>query len=135
MFFGVRSVHGQRHFIRAILEGVCYSLYQIGASLEETLGRIERIYASGGFTRSKMWLQLVADVFMKRVYVTGTADASATGAAMMGFYALGIVEALEDTAKMVKVVEVYEPDAARHAVYMKNVEIFGELYGRLKDMM
>ena len=135
VFFGVRSLHEQRHFIRAILEGVCYSLYQIGASLEETLGGIEHIYASGGFTRSKMWLQLVADVFMKRVYVTGTADASATGAAMMGFYALGIVGALEDTAKMVKVVEVYEPDAARHGVYMKNLEIFGELYGRLKDMM
>jgi len=135
VFFGVRSVHEQRHFIRSILEGVCYSLYQVGASLEETLGPIKCIYASGGFTRSKLWLQLVADVFMRRVYVTGTADASATGAAMMGFYALGIVADLEDTAKMVKVVETYEPDGARHAVYMKNFEIFGELYGRLRDMM
>jgi len=135
VFFGVRSVHEQRHFIRAILEGVCYSLYQIGASLEETLGAIEHIYASGGFTRSRVWLQLVADVFMKRVYVTGTADASATGAVMMGFYALGIIGDLEDTAKIVKVAEVYEPDPARHAVYMKNFEVFGELYSRLKDMM
>lgn len=135
VFFGVRSVHEQPHFIRSILEGVCYSLYQVGASLEETLGPIEHIYASGGFTRSKLWLQLVADVFMRRVYVTGTADASATGAAMMGFYALGIVPDLEDTAKMVRVVETYEPDGARHSIYMKNFEIFGELYGRLKDLM
>jgi len=135
VFFGVRSVHEQRHFIRSILEAVCYSLYQVGASLEETLGPIEHIYASGGFTRSKLWLQLVADVFMRRVYVTGTADASAMGAAMMGFYALGIVPDLEDTAKMVRVVETYEPDAARHAIYMKNFEIFGELYSRLRDLM
>ncbi|MBS1602151.1 MAG: gluconokinase [Bacteroidetes bacterium] len=135
VFFGVRSVHEQRHFIRSILEAVCYSLYQVGASLEETLGPIEHIFASGGFTQSKLWLQLVADVFMRRVYVTGTADASAMGAAMMGFYALGVVPDLEDTVKMVKVVETYEPDGARHAIYMKNFKIFGELYSRLRDLM
>jgi gluconokinase len=135
VFFGLRSVHEQRHFMRAILEGISYSLYQIGASLEETLGPIKHIYASGGFTRSKTWLQLIADVFMKRVYVTGAADASAIGAAMMGFYALGIVSDLEVTTELVKVVETYEPDAGRHAVYQENFRVFTELYKRLKDLM
>jgi len=135
VFFGLRSIHEQRHFTRAILEGISYSLYQVGASLEETLGPIRQIYASGGFTGSKTWLQLIADVFMKKVYVTGTADASAIGAAMMGFYALGIISDLEATARLVKVVETYEPDAGRHAVYQKNFGVFTELYNRLKDLM
>src|SRR5260221_8255067 len=135
VFFGVRSIHEQRHFMRAILEGISYSLYQVGASLEETLGPIQHIYASGGFTRSKTWLQLIADVFVKKVYVTGAADASAIGAAMMGFYALGIISDLEATARRVKVVETYEPDAGRHAVYQENFGIFTELYNRLKDLM
>ena len=135
VFFGLRSIHEQRHFTRAILEGISYSLYQVGASLEETLGPIQHIYASGGFTESKTWLQLIADVFMKKVYVTGTADASAIGAAMMGFYALGIISDLEATARLVKVVETYEPDAGRHAVYQKNFGVFTELYNRLKDLM
>lgn len=135
VFFGLRSIHEQRHFMRAILEGISFSLYQVGASLEETLGPIRHIYASGGFTRSSIWLQLIADVFMKKVYVTGTADASAIGAAMMGFYALGIISDLEATAGLVKVIETYEPNAERHAVYQKNFGLFTELYIRLKDLM
>ena len=70
VFFGVRSVHDHRHFTRACLEGVSYSLFQIGDSLAETIGPIEHIYASGGFTRSDVWLQLVADVFHKESRVT-----------------------------------------------------------------
>jgi len=66
VFFGIRSSHEQRHFMRAVLERISYSLYQVGASLEETIGPIQHIYASGGFTHSKAWLQLVADVFSKR---------------------------------------------------------------------
>lgn len=135
IFFGIRAMHEQRHFVRAILEGVSFSLYQIGASLEETLGPIQHIYASGGFTRSKTWLQLISDVFCKRVYVMGAADASAVGAAMMGFYSLGIIPDLAATAQLVKAVEVYEPDASRHAVYKKNFAVFTELYSRLKDLM
>jgi len=91
MFFGIRSIHEQRHFMRSVLEGISFSLYQIGASLEETIGPIQHIYASGGFTRSATWLQMIADVFLKKVYVTGVADASAIGACIMGFYALGIL--------------------------------------------
>lgn len=135
VFFGIKSTHVQKHFMRSMLEGVSYSLCQVGASLEETLGPIEHIYASGGFTRSKAWLQMAADIFSKRIYVTGIADASAIGAAMMGFYALGMIGSLEDTGKWVKAVESYEPDAERHAVYKKNFRVFTELYSRLKDLM
>lgn len=135
VFFGIRSIHEQPHFLRAILEGVSFSLRQIGASLEETIGPIERIYASGGFTKSKGWLQLIADIFQRRVLVTGSADASAIGAALNGFYALGILPGLEAAAALVKVEAVYEPDAGRAELYQKNYKIFVELYGRLKDLM
>ncbi len=135
VFFGVRSVHEQRHFIRAILEGVSYSLYQIGASMEETTGPIKHIYASGGFTRSVTWLQLMADVFRKKIHLTGIADASAIGAAIMGSYAVGMIAELDAAASLVRVVQTYEPDEARHAIYQANYKIFSQLYGRLKDLM
>ena len=67
VFFGIRSVHTQRHFMRAVLEGISFSLFQVGASLEETIGPIACIYASGGFIRSELWLQLLADLFGKKV--------------------------------------------------------------------
>ncbi len=135
LFFGIRSLHGQSHFMRAVLEGITYSLFQIGASLEETIGPIEHIYASGGFTHSKTWLQLVADVFLKKVFVTNVADASAIGAAIMGFYALGFTGDLADSAGMIRVQETYEPDEGRHRIYQERFAVFEELYDRLKDLM
>jgi gluconokinase len=135
VFFGIRSSHEQRHFMRAVLEGITYSLFQVGASLEETIGPIQHIYASGGFTHSKAWLQMVADVFFKKVYVTNLADASAIGAAIMGFYALGIIGDLEASAGMVRVQETYEPDEQRHLIYQKGFSIFAVLYERLSDLM
>jgi gluconokinase len=135
VWFGIRSIHGQRHFMRSVLEGISYSLYQIGTSLEETIGPIQHIYASGGFTHSKVWLQMIADVFLKRVSVTGGADASATGAAIMGFFALGILQRPEEAASLIRVSETYEPDETRHRIYQENFNIFSALYGRLKDLM
>ena len=135
VFFGIRSSHEQRHFMRAILEGISYSLFQVGASLEETIGPIQHIYASGGFTHSKDWLQMVADIFSKKVYVTGVADASAIGAAIMGFYALGIIGELEASAGMIRVQETYEPDESRHLIYRERVSVFTTLYERLHDLM
>src|SRR6202012_4211642 len=105
VFFGVRSVHDQRHFVRAILEGICYSLYQIGASMEETTGPIKHIYGSGGFTKSVTWLQMMADVFRKEIHITGVADASAIGAAIMGSYAVGMIASLDDAASLMRVVQ------------------------------
>jgi gluconokinase len=135
VFFGVRSLHDHRHFLRACMEGVSYSLYQIGVSLAETVGPIEHIYASGGFTRSAVWLQMVADIFGKKVHVSGVADASAIGAAMIGMYACGLIGDLRVAASLVTVVQTYEPNAALHAVYQENYRIFTQLYDRLKDLM
>ena len=135
VFFGVRSIHDHRHFTRACLEGISYSLCQIGASLGETVGPIQHIYASGGFTRSDMWLQMIADVFLKKVHLTGMADASAIGAAIMGFLALGIIQDLDEVRSLIRVVRTYKPDEARHAIYQANYRIFTQLYGRLHDLM
>lgn len=135
VFFGIRSSHEQRHFMRALLEGISYSLFEVGASLEETIGPIKHIYASGGFTHSKTWLQMVADIFYKRVYVTGVADASAIGAAIIGFYALGIIEDLEASAGLIRVQETYEPDEQRHRIYQEGSSLFADLYERLRDLM
>ena len=134
VFFGVRSIHGQPHFTRAVLEGISYGLRQIGASLEETVGPIEAIYASGGFTRNTSWLQVIADVFQKRVNVMAQADASAIGAAMLGWVAVGAMS-LEQAVGLIAVGTVYEPNKALAEVYQGNYHIFSELYGRLKDLM
>ena len=135
IFFGVRSIHDQRCFMRSVLEGVSFSLRQIGESLEETIGPIRHIRASGGFTRSPFWLQMIADIFDREVVVSSGADASAVGAAMLGWIKLGVFGGPGEAVAMVRTEAVFEPDAARHAVYQSNYRIFTQLYGRFRDLL
>jgi gluconokinase len=133
VFFGVVANHTSRHFLRAVMEGISLSLYQIGLSLEETIGPAEKIYASGGFIQSAFWLQMIADIFNKDVLVMNVADASAIGAAMLGLNALGIINDLEEIKKMINIQHTYTPNQNNHSIYMKNFSVFERLYGKLKD--
>ena len=132
VFFGIGTGHTRFHFLRAVMEGISFSLCQVGLALEETLGPIRQLYASGGFIRSAEWLQMMADIFNKRVCVTHDADASAIGAAMLGFYAIRQVRRLEDLAALVSPQEVYEPDPSRHRIYQESYQRFASLYLALK---
>jgi gluconokinase len=121
--------------MRAVMEGISFSLFAVGASLEETIGPIQHIYASGGFTRSAGWLQMIADVFNRRVSVTNVADASAIGAVILGFYALGVIPDMHAASRLIRVQDTYEPDGDRHRIYQQNFAVYAALYDRLKDLM
>ena len=85
IFFGVSSAFTPAaHFMRAIMEGISFALYEILSTLEETIGPAKNIYASGGFIRSDKWITLLADVLGKKILVTQAEDSSAAGAAMLG---------------------------------------------------
>ncbi|MFI5156406.1 MAG: gluconokinase, partial [Chitinophagales bacterium] len=102
VFFGIYSGHTAQHFLRSVIEGISFSLYQIARTLEEIITPVKKIYASGGFIHSSTWLQMIADIFNKEVCVTKGADASAVGAAIMGLYALKEIPDLMDTGKMIR---------------------------------
>jgi gluconokinase len=133
VFFGIQSSHNAKHFLRAVLEGICFGLYQIGLSVQQHVGRTERVYASGGFIQSSGWLQMAADVFDRPVCVTSDADASSIGAALLGFWALGILSSLEESARLVEITQTYQPNQKNHAIYSKNFSVYAGLYDKLKD--
>lgn len=132
-FFGVHFNHTREHFLRALLEGVLFGVYSVCKALEQTTGPISEIHASGGFSRSAVWVQMLADICNKPVHLNETPEGSAFGAAIMGMYALGIVERLEDSETMVHITKTFEPDELVHQRYMKNFTLFESLYPNLKD--
>ena len=133
VFFGIYSGHTSQHFLRSVIEGISFSLYQIGITLEEIVGPVTKIYASGGFIHSTSWLQMMADIFDKEVCVTSSADASAIGAAILGFHALKEIPDLKESGKIVKTAQSYYPYEKNHKVYMKNYAVFSVLYEKLKN--
>ena len=132
VFFGLQYLHKKAHLTRAVLEGICFAMYDIFNALEETNGSIEHIYASGGFIQSPFWLQLLSDLFGKKILLNNTEDASATGAAFMGMYALKWISDLEDVNKMLPELTIYSPDDAIHQQYQPLYKIFHSLYPKLK---
>jgi gluconokinase len=122
VFFGIRPSHGQKHFLRSLLEGISYGLCQIGHSIEETLGPIEKIYASGGFIRSKTWVQIVSDVFDREV-----------GACILGLKALGIIGEYSELPDNNREEEIFFPDRKRHLIHQRNMDKFKSLYTALKE--
>ena len=133
VFFGIHSKHKQAHFMRSIVEGISFALLQVTKSLEETVGEVTNIYASGGFIHSKDWLQMLADIFGKNIHVTNASDASALGAAILGWNALGVLNTLSDAKSFITVQDTYFPDHHQHRMYMDNYSVYASLYFKLKE--
>ncbi len=128
-FIGVQPQHTTWHFMRALLEGMAMGLLSITAALEETAGKVEKISVSGGFTHSAEWVQLMADVFQRPMYLRQESDASAMGAVLLGFQTLKIATNFGTVPE-----KVFAPRTEHAAVYQKAYAIHGKLYGALKDI-
>lgn len=134
IFFGVSSVHTSAHFMRAIMEGISFALLEILNIIEETIAPAKKIYASGGFIRSKKWISLLADVMGKNIYITHAEDSSAAGAAMMGMLAVGLKNNVNDMRSFFSEKEVYEPNPQHHEVYMRNFAVYSNLYSKFSEL-
>ncbi len=128
-FIGIQPQHTTWHFMRALLEGMAFGLLSITEALEETAGKVEKISVSGGFTHSPEWVQLMADVFQRPMYLRQESDASAMGAVRLGFQALGI-----ETSFTAVTEKVFSPAQEHADVYKKGYAVHGKLYTALKDI-
>jgi len=127
ILFGLQITHDQSAMVRASLEGVIYCLYAISQPLFE-YAEISKIYATGGFARNELWLQILADVFNLPVWVCETTENSAWGAAKLGMQAIGI-----PTSGEALITQKIKPDSSAHQVYAKGFQTFQRLYELLKQ--
>ncbi|KAF1023723.1 MAG: Xylulose kinase [Paracidovorax wautersii] len=116
-FFGLGMHHGKEHMIRAALEGVIFNLYGILPAVEAVAGRSRRIKATGGFARSALWRQMMADVFDREVVVPESFESSCLGAAVLALYGLGHADSLEVVADMVGATHQHTPEPEAVALY------------------
>ena len=131
-FIGIRSTHTLKHFMRAVIEGICFSLLQVLDNIEKK-SPVEVIYATGGFTQSELWLQLLADILNKKICVLNTADSSAMGAIYMGMHAKGVIQAWEDVKRFAIAQKEFIPSGDREQIYTNHIRIFNNLYDKLKE--
>ncbi|MDZ4702259.1 MAG: gluconokinase [Rhodothermales bacterium] len=131
VYFGISIQHTLAHFLRAALEGVIFTLYAIAERLAANAPPVTALHATGGFVHSPLWTQILADVFGQPVHLLATGDASALGACILGWEAVGEPIPREALDALFAVDRVCQPDAERHAVYTDRYRAFDTLYRRL----
>ena len=134
VLFGLTLAHGDAHLIRAAMEGVLFQIRAIVDPLERMTGKVREVRASGGFARSPLWCQMLADMLGTTVLVPEEVEGSGMGAVRLGLYAMQGA-AGELTGWDVTEGRRYEPDAAVHAVYTELFPMYLDLYERLKTPM
>lgn len=129
VFFGIRNYHTQAHFTRAVIEGISLALYSIANAMESSGLLIHEINVSGGFVHSEEWLQILANIFNKKINLINAEDASAVGAAYLGMRSLDLIKDYYDLKP--KADAYYVPNSESNQVYRKVFSIYEGLYKKL----
>jgi sugar (pentulose or hexulose) kinase len=112
------------------LEGVAYRLGDIWDALNAPVTD-EPVRLTGGILQSPFWAQIVCDVIGAPMAAVEIGDASAIGAAMLGFVALGLAPSLDKLASRVQPGIHWYPDNERYTVYRTGLESFRAAYRAL----
>ncbi len=133
VLFGLSLRHDRRHFIRAIMEGVAYRMYSVLLALEEVTGKMREIRGSGGFLRSPLWIQIMADVCGRQLLVPQTIETTSLGAVFLAMYALGHIRNLREVRRYVPIKGCCTPNMTNHDLYLRLVDIYSKVYQGLAD--
>ncbi len=116
--------------LRAGLEAVAYRFAKIASLLKEAIPGAREIVASGGaLVKSPTWTQMMADVLGHTVVVSGVAEASSRGAALLALEALEMIGSVEQIPAPLG--ETFLPDEQSHQHYLKGMQRQDDLYNLL----
>jgi xylulokinase len=133
-FVGLTLKHTRGHMVRAVMEGVTYSLRDCLAIIEEQGVSVDQIRASGGGAKSRFWRQMQADVLGKTVVSMAADEGPAYGVALLAAVGAGqykdVVEACDAT---VKTKGQLKSAATAKRYYDKAFPVYQRLYPSLRD--
>ena len=87
---GLTASHGRGHIVRAILEGVAFSLRDTFTIFEEMHLPVSSIRLGGGGARSTLWRQIQADIYGQPVEIVEAEEGAAYGAALLAGVGSGV---------------------------------------------
>lgn len=133
-YVGLTSSHTEADLIRAGMEGTLFNMYQIGQSLERLGSRPKNVFASGGFSRSSLWVQMLADIFGREIQLPLNYQSSAWAAAWFALIATGIEKNIEDIKQSIPMKGTVKPNERAHETYRKLFSIYEETSEKLRDV-
>lgn len=140
VFFGVRPrTFTAAHFARAAMEGVTLGMNYGLRRLAELGVTAKQVRATGGGAKSKLWRQIMADVFNAEVVTLQVSEGAAYGAALQALWAWRLskgekasIENITDAFVKVNAAETARPNAKNVAVYRELQSLQDELSRSLR---
>ncbi len=135
MFFGLSGSHTRGDMIRAVMEGVSYSLRDCLEVLRAMGVHPENITACGGGARSPLWRGMMANLFGTPIRTAFSAEGAALGAAILAGVGTGVYASVEEACqKLVQIQDTVLPDASASATYEPYYALYREIYPAVKGL-
>jgi xylulokinase len=132
---GLAASHTRGHVVRAVLEGVAFSLNDTFSLFNEMQIPVRNIRLGGGGARSELWRQIQADVYGRDVEILAAEEGAAYGAALLAGVGARFWDSVDQACDAVlKVQKRVSPNANAAEVLKKQYEKFRQLYPALKPL-
>ena len=132
---GLSASHGRAHFVRAILEGVAFSLKDTLQIFAEMKVPVRAIRLGGGGARSPLWRQIQADIYEQEVEIIAADEGAAYGAALLAGVGARIWPDVDTACReAVKVGVRVAPNPVNATVLRERYASFRRIYPALKSI-
>jgi xylulokinase len=132
---GLAANHGRGHIVRAILEGVAFSLRDSFSIFAEMKVPVTDIRLGGGGARSALWRQIQADVYGHSVEVVEAEEGAAYGAALLAGVGAGTWSSVDEACQQsVRIAKRVEPDPGTSSLMNQQYEMYRRIYPALREI-
>lgn len=132
---GLAANHGRGHIVRAILEGVAFSLKDTLTIFEEMNVPARAIRLGGGGARSPLWRQIQADVYGQPVEIVAAEEGAAYGAALLAGVGARLWPTVDAACEaVIRVAQRVAPDASAVAILQRQYAAYRKVYPALANL-
>jgi xylulokinase len=132
---GLTASHTRGHVIRAVMEGVAYSLKDTFTIFEEMQIPVTSIRLGGGGARSPLWRQIQADVYAHEVEIVVAEEGAAYGAAILAGVGAGCWSSVDEACdKVVRVASRVAPQQAASKTMQQGYQTYRKIYPALRQV-
>lgn len=129
---GLTASHTRGHVIRAVMEGVAYSLKDTFTIFEEIQIPVTSIRLGGGGARSPLWRQIQADVYNREVEIVAAEEGAAYGAAILAGVGTGGWKSVDEACdNVLRVASRIAPNQQDSKTMQRSYRTYKKLYPAL----
>ncbi|MCD7740598.1 MAG: xylulokinase [Ruminococcus sp.] len=134
VFFGLSAMHTKKHMLRAVLEGVSYSLRDCVEVFREMNINVSDMMACGGGGTSPLWRSMLADLYDCPVKTVKSKEGPALGVALLALTGAGVYSSVPEACKaVVEVNKICEPNKENVPKYESYYQLYREIYPAIKE--